>query len=100
MPQVDPREVIQATLLFGLIMIFIYFALGVSYTLYGDNARSNNGRRNNGRREHYGAANEPRAGLNPATPLDKVPGHGWPSFYLSGYRADSASALSHMQLRD
>ena len=51
-------------------------------------------------REHYGAANERHAGLNRAMTLEEAPGHGWPSFYLSGYRGDSASSLSHMQLRD
>ena len=51
-------------------------------------------------REHYGAANEPHAGLNPAMSLDAAPGHGWPGFYLSGYRGDSASSLSHMMMRD
>jgi hypothetical protein len=51
-------------------------------------------------REHYGAANEPHAGLNPALSLDAAPGHGWPGFYLSGYRGDSASSLSHMMMRD
>ena len=50
--------------------------------------------------EHYGAANEPHAGLNPAMSLDAAPGHGWPGFYLSGYRGDSASSLSHMMMRD
>lgn len=50
--------------------------------------------------EGYGAANEPHAGLNRAMTLDEAPGHGWPGFYLSGYRADSASAISHMMLRD
>jgi len=51
-------------------------------------------------KEHYGAANELHAGLNRSMRLDEVPGHGWPSFHLSGYRADSASAISHMSLRD
>jgi len=51
-------------------------------------------------REHYGAANERHAGLNRAMTLNEAPGYGWPSFYLSGYRGDSASSLSHMQLRD
>lgn len=50
--------------------------------------------------EGYGAANEPHAGLNRAMTLEEAPGHGWPGFYLSGYRADSASAISHMMLRD
>lgn len=51
-------------------------------------------------RDHYGAADEPRAGLNRALSLDMVPGHGWASMYLPGYRADSASAMSHMMRRD
>ena len=51
-------------------------------------------------RDHYGSADEPRAGLNRAISLDNIPGHGWASMYLPGYRADSASAISHMVLRD
>lgn len=53
---------------------------------------------NPGKREHYGAANEPRAGLNRASDLDSVP-HGWASLCLPGYRADSASAISAGMLR-
>jgi hypothetical protein len=47
----------------------------------------------------YGAANEMHAGLNPARSIYDTP-EGWPSFYLPGYRADSASAISHMMMRD
>ena len=53
---------------------------------------------NSGKREHYGAANEPHAGLNRASSLDSVP-YGWPSLCLSGYRADSAPSISAGMLR-
>ena len=50
-------------------------------------------------REKYGAADEPGAGLNPARSLASL-AVGWPSFYAPAYRADSASAMSHMMVRD
>ena len=49
-------------------------------------------------REKYGAADEPGAGLNPARSLDSL-AVGWPSLYAPGYRADSASAISHTMVR-
>jgi len=54
---------------------------------------------NSGKREHYGAADEPHAGLNRASDLDSVP-YGWASLQpVAGYRADSASAISAGMLR-
>jgi len=50
-------------------------------------------------KEGYGRADEWRAGLNPACPIDSAP-YGWAGLQASGYRADSSSAISHMMLWD
>ena len=47
--------------------------------------------------EGYGAADEPRAGLNPAASQDSSP-RGWPG--LIGVRADTTSALATKVMRD
>lgn len=57
-----------------------------------------------GAREHYGAANEPHAGLNRAIDVDCMP-YGWPGLQSMpntiprAFRGDSASALSHVIVR-
>lgn len=72
-------------------LIVIILILVLSYKYMNDTAKPI--------KEGYGRADEWRAGLNPACPIDSAP-YGWAGLQASGYRADSASAISHMMMRD